>query len=119
MIVRSCGSSSPRLLRMRIDYCEVCDTRLTEEDFESGKAMQDAKGHVYCSACAPSSAKPAPPTGSFKKHSMHTPEPPTRAQRRTPSRTPSLTPHTSHKHSPHDATAHHHPAPHADAAMPQ
>ncbi len=77
---------------MRIDYCEACDTRLTEEDFDSGKAVRDAGNKVYCAACAPVSAK-APATAAFKRNTPRTQDVQGRVASRAATHAESSSPH--------------------------
>jgi hypothetical protein len=43
-----------------IVYCEGCGKRLTEDDFDRGKA-QDHENRPFCSSCRPVTAPPPPP----------------------------------------------------------
>lgn len=77
---------------MRIVYCENCDTRISEEDIDSGKAYTNAEGDVYCGACSPSFRPRSASKTSGQKIIPAPHDAPSRVGRRTPSRAVTVPP---------------------------
>lgn len=71
-----------------IVYCEVCGKRLTEDEFEKGKA-QTLDNRPYCVECRPLEAPPPPrPPLPVKPATTRIPVPPSTRRLRTPDAPP-------------------------------
>lgn len=79
---------------MHIYYCEKCETRLTEEDLESGKALRDTAENIFCAACAPDSLN-APVRSGTRRFSARPAGASGIIDRQTPVNTPNSSARTS------------------------